>query len=542
MLASWHYRCGMNASLPLDDAHAPRQSNAPEFTVSELARSVKHTVEDRFGQVRVRGEIGGFRGRHSSGHAYFCLKDQDATLDAVVWRGSWSRLGVEPEEGLEVIATGRITTFPKKSSYQIVVDQLEPAGVGALMKLLEERRRKLAAEGLFDEARKRPIPAMPRVIGVITSPTGAVIRDILHRVVDRCPTHVVVWPVRVQGETSGREVTAAVEGFARYNGPRPDVIIVARGGGSVEDLWGYNDEALVRAVAASPIPVISAVGHETDWTLIDHVADYRAPTPTAAAERAVPVRSDLLASLADRARRLDMALANQAARRRDRLRLVSRALPGPQQLVEGPRQRLDIAGDRLSGALVRRAALARQRFTAAAARLSPQSARYPLERGRERLLARERQMTRAMAAVLSRAGTDLSQRGARLTPGLVTRRLERAAGDLVATSARADRAMAARLAADARRLSASVKLLGAVSYQAVLQRGFALVRRQDDTPVRRAADIAAGETLQVEFADGRRTVLETGDGVPERPRPAAQSAARAPRRSRKVDERQGDLF
>ena len=217
-------------------------------------------------------------------------------------RSAWQRLGVKPEEGLEVIASGRLTTFAKKSSYQIVVEQLEPAGGGALMKLLEERRKKLAAEGLFDEARKRPLPSLPAVIGVVTSPTGAVIRDILHRVADRFPSHVVVWPVRVQGETSGAEVAAAVTGFAEYAGPRPDVIIVARGGGSVEGLWGYNDEGLVRAVAASPIPVISAVGHETDWTLIDHVADHRAPTPTGAAEQAVPVRADCLATLADRSR------------------------------------------------------------------------------------------------------------------------------------------------------------------------------------------------------------------------------------------------
>ncbi|GAB5377675.1 MAG: exodeoxyribonuclease VII large subunit [Acuticoccus sp.] len=531
----------MNASTSPAAGETPRGSNAPEFTVSELARSVKHTVEDRFGRVRVRGEIGGYRGRHSSGHAYFSLKDQDATLDAVVWRSAFSRLGVEPEEGLEVIASGRLTTFPRKSSYQIVVEQLEPAGVGALMKLLEERRRKLAAEGLFDTERKRPIPAMPRVIGVITSPTGAVIRDILHRVVDRCPTHVVVWPVRVQGETSGREVTAAVEGFAHYAGPRPDVIIVARGGGSVEDLWGYNDEALVRAVAASPIPVISAVGHETDWTLVDHVADHRAPTPTAAAEHAVPVRAELLAGLGDRARRLDIALANAQARRRDRLRLLARTLPTPVALVQGPRQRLDMVSDRLSGALLRRAALARQRFTAAAARLSPQSARYPLERGAERLATRQRQLARAIDALRVRAAADARQCGARLTPALVTRRLERAGGDLAMLAARRDRAMTAEIESGTRRLEAAAKLLGAVSYQAVLQRGFALVRRQgDDTPVRRAADVASGEALQVEFADGRRSVVETG--APERPRHAVKSSTRATRRSRKVDDSQGVLF
>ena len=496
----------MNASFPFEAAETPRGSNAPEFTVSELARSVKNTVEDRFGQVRVRGEIGGFRGRHSSGHAYFSLKDQDATLDAVIWRGAWNRLGVKPEEGLEVIASGRLTTFPKKSSYQIVVDQLEPAGVGALMKLLEERRQRLAAEGLFDEARKRPLPLLPDVIGVITSPTGAVIRDILHRLADRFPSHVVVWPVRVQGETSGQEVTAAVKGFARYGGPRPDVIIIARGGGSVEDLWGYNDEALVRAVAESPIPIISAVGHETDWTLVDHAADHRAPTPTAAAERAVPVRADCLATLADRARRLDISFATGLHRRRDTLRLHARALPTASAIVQVPRQRLDLVSDRLSGALVQRAALARQRFTAAAARLSPQSARYPLERGRDRLAVLDRRLARAAEAAIAQRRTASAQTAARLGPALVARRLDRAAGDLAATAQRADRAILARLTPAERRFASAAKLLGAVSYQAVLQRGFALVRRQSNEPVRRKADVAAGEALLV--SDGYEAAVD----------------------------------
>ncbi|MEM9224170.1 MAG: exodeoxyribonuclease VII large subunit [Pseudomonadota bacterium] len=484
----------MNAPIPSGEDERPAGANAPEYTVSELSRSVKRTVEDGYSFVRVRGEIGSFRGRHSSGHGYFSLKDADASLDAVVWRSAWTKLAVKPEEGLEVIAAGRLTTFAKKSSYQIVVEQLEPAGLGALMKLLEERRQKLAAEGLFDEARKRPLPAMPQVIGVVTSPTGAVIRDILHRVRDRFPTRVVVWPVRVQGETSGAEVAAAVEGFAHYSGPKPDVIIVARGGGSVEDLWGYNDEALVRAVAASPIPIISAVGHETDWTLVDYAADYRAPTPTGAAERAVPVRSDCMARLGDRARRLDIAVAAAQDRRRDRLRLLARSLPTAVLILQAPRQRLDVAGDRLAGALVRSAAVARQRFTAAAARLSFQTATYPVMRAKERLAAQ----------------------GARL-----------------------GRAVEARISGEGIRLKAAAKLLSAVSHQAVLRRGFALVRRTNEEPVRRAADIAAGEALSIEFADGRAKVVEGGDGKPRR---AAKSSTRSVRKSKKVDGAQGVLF
>ncbi len=267
-------------------------SNVAEYSVSELSGALKRTVEDAFGHVRVRGEISGYRGPHSSGHAYFALKDDKARLEAVVWRGSFGKLAFKPEEGLEVIATGKLTTFPGSSKYQIVIEAMEPAGAGALMALLNERRLKLEAEGLFAAERKRPLPFLPRVIGVVTSPTGAVIRDIRHRIADRFPLHVLVWPVRVQGETCGSEVSAAIEGFNAIPPggkiPRPDVIIVARGGGSLEDLWGFNDEAVVRAAAASDIPLISAVGHETDWTLIDHAADRRAPTPTGAAEMAVP--------------------------------------------------------------------------------------------------------------------------------------------------------------------------------------------------------------------------------------------------------------
>ncbi|MFD1333321.1 exodeoxyribonuclease VII large subunit, partial [Methylopila musalis] len=283
-------------------------TNAPDVTVSELSQALKRTVEDAFGYVRVRGEISGYRGPHSSGHAYFALKDEGAKIDAVVWRGSFSKLRFKPEEGMEVIATGRLTTYPGKSAYQIVIDALEPAGVGALMALLEERRRKLAAEGLFDRERKRPIPFLPEVIGVVTSPTGAVIRDILHRVSDRFPRRVLVWPVRVQGETAAAEVAAAIRGFnALAPGgpiPRPDVLLVARGGGSLEDLWAFNEEIVVRAAAESAIPLVSAVGHETDTTLIDFAADVRAPTPTAAAEMVTPVRADLLATVAERGARL----------------------------------------------------------------------------------------------------------------------------------------------------------------------------------------------------------------------------------------------
>ncbi len=277
--------------------------NAPEFTVSELSSALKRTVEDAYGHVRVRGEISGFRGPHSSGHCYFALKDESAKIEAVIWKGVHARMRFKPQEGLEVIATGKLTTYPGSSKYQIVIEALEPAGIGALMALLEERKRKLAAEGLFDEARKQPLPFLPEVIGVVTSPTGAVIRDILHRLDDRFPRRVLVWPVRVQGEGSAEQVAAAIRGFnALPEGgrmPRPDLLIVARGGGSLEDLWAFNEEIVVRAAADSMIPLISAVGHETDMTLIDFAADKRAPTPTAAAEMAVPVRSELFVEVVE---------------------------------------------------------------------------------------------------------------------------------------------------------------------------------------------------------------------------------------------------
>src|SRR5437588_4009464 len=285
----------------------PAPLNIPEWTVSELSAALRRTVEDAFGYVRVRGEVSGYRGPHPSGHCYFALKDEGAKIEAVVWKSAFARMRIKPEEGLEVLVTGRLTTYPGQSKYQIVVETLEPAGLGALMALVEERKKRLAAEGLFDAARKQLLPFLPEVIGVITSPTGAVIRDILHRLADRFPRRVIVWGVRVQGEGSATEVVAAIHGFnAIVAGgaiPRPDLLIVARGGGSLEDLWSFNEEVVVRAAAASMIPLISAVGHETDVTLIDFAADRRAPTPTAAAEMAVPVRAELLTQVGDLGRR-----------------------------------------------------------------------------------------------------------------------------------------------------------------------------------------------------------------------------------------------
>lgn len=446
--------------------------NVAEFTVSEISFALKRTLEDTFGHVRVRGEISGFRGPHSSGHCYFSLKDQTARIDAVVWRGTFSRLRSKLQEGLEVIATGKLTSYPGKSSYQIVIEAVEPAGAGALMALLEERKRKLAAEGLFEAARKKPIPFLPRVIGVVTSPTGAVIRDILHRLNDRFPRHVMVWPVRVQGETSAAEVANAIRGFNAM-AKKPDLIIVARGGGSLEDLWGFNEEIVVRAVAESTIPLISAVGHETDWTLIDHVADERAPTPTAAAERAVPVRADLLAQVASLAARHDRGLKRLMTERRTRIRAAARALPRPDDILALARQRFDTISGRLRSALVKNTLLHRRDFEKAAAGLTPVSLK--------RNLAEQ-------ARLLTRHGATL-------------RRDVRRVVELRAT-----------------RLASSGKLLNSLSYKSVLQRGFALVRNGERTPLRAAAQVKPGQEISIEFHDGEIGAVADGHAPPsERP-------------------------
>jgi exodeoxyribonuclease VII large subunit len=360
--------------------------NLPEFTVSELSQAVKRTIEGTFERVRVRGEVSGFK-RAASGHLYLALKDEDAVLEAVCWRGMAGRLALQPEDGMEVIAVGRLTTYPGRSKYQIVIEQLELAGEGALLKLLEERRRKLAAEGLFDEDRKRPLPFLPEVIGIVTSPTGAVIRDILHRLADRFPRPVLVWPVLVQGENAAEQIAAAIAGFNALSPggpvPRPDLLIVARGGGSLEDLWAFNEEIVVRAAAASDIPLISAVGHETDTTLIDFAADHRAPTPTAAAERAVPVRGELLTAALELGRRLAVGAGRMVEDRRSLVAGLARGLPEPRRLLEDKVQRLDDRADLLKSALrhwieTRRSDLGRS----AAALPHP---RQELELSRERL-------------------------------------------------------------------------------------------------------------------------------------------------------------
>jgi len=362
--------------------------NAPPLTVSELSASLKRTVEDRFGHVRLRGEISGFK-RAASGHLYLCLKDDNAVIDGVMWKGGAQRLAFAAQDGVEVIATGKLTTYPGRSKYQIVIDRMELAGEGALMALLEKLKAKLAAEGLFAPERKKALPFLPRTIGVVTSPTGAVIRDILHRLADRCPTNVLLWPVLVQGQGAAEQVARAVRGFSAMDGsgplPRPDLVIVARGGGPIEDLWSFNEEIVVRAVAECTIPIISAVGHETDTTLCDHAADRRAPTPTAAAEMAVPVRADLLAGLAEMGLRSGRAVRRAAGQARERLEMQARLMPSPDMLLSPQRQRLDDACARLQHGLRHRLADARAQLSDAGAALRPPLLRQQLARAGERL-------------------------------------------------------------------------------------------------------------------------------------------------------------
>lgn len=465
-----------------DDDGSQPTTNVTEYTVSEISGALRRTVEEAFGHVRVRGEISGFRGQHSSGHAYFALKDERARLEAVIWRGTFARLRFKPEEGMEVIATGRLTTYPGSSKYQIVIDSLEPAGVGALMALLEARRKKLAAEGLFADERKRPLPFMPRIIGVVTSPTGAVIRDIIHRIADRFPLHILVWPIRVQGETSGAEAAAAVAGFNDLHADgtiaRPDLIIVARGGGSLEDLWGFNDEALVRAVAASAIPVISAVGHETDWTLVDLAADRRAPTPTGAAEIAVPVRVDLEARLSSSGARLSAATLRALERNRQTVRAAARALPSADQLLALPRRGFDELEGRLGRAL--EANTQRKRLAFAGTRLSTQVL--------ERMLRDRRRALMSLAA--------------RMRPEPLMERLKVRRDRVAQLAIRIDRRMSALMERRRTSVIERARMLASLSYPSVLARGYAIVLDASETAITRAADVVPGASLMLRFADG----------------------------------------
>ena len=471
--------------------------NAKPYSVSELAFALKRTLEDAYGFVRLRGELSKVT-NHSNGHVYLTIKDERAAIDGVVWKGSVRGLQVRPEQGLEVIVTGKITTYPQGSRYQIVIETMEPAGIGALLAQLERLKAKLAAEGLFEAARKQPLPDMPAVIGVITSPTGAVIRDILHRIRDRWPCRVIVWPVVVQGDAAAAQVAAAIRGFAALDGsgpvPRPDVLIVARGGGSVEDLWAFNDEALARTVAECPIPLISAVGHETDTTLIDFVSDRRAPTPTAAAEMATPVLAELKALVSDLDARLHRSGGRVVEDRRGRIANAERALKRVPDLLRLAEQRFDIISGKLGAGLARNAAVHERELVRVASRLSPLLLQRPQGVQKERL----------------------DSLAARLQPSM-RRRLERLS----------------------ERLKGLSQLHQSVDPDRPLQRGFARVARADGTLVHAGAGLATGEPVAITFGD-RVTRQAVIDGDPAF-HPSAPVKSAKPRQKPEPPP-QGELF
>jgi len=470
-------------------------SNATEYSVTELSMALKRTVEDNFGYVRLRGEISGFK-RAASGHIYLALKDEKSVLDGVMWKGVAGRLSFRPEDGLEVICTGKLTTYPGRSKYQIVIERMEPAGAGALMALLEERKKKLAAEGLFDAARKKTIPYLPEVIGVVTSPTGAVIRDILHRLSDRFPRHVLVWPVLVQGEGAAQQVAEAIRGFNSLDGddlgrggiPRPDLLIVARGGGSLEDLWCFNEEAVVRAAAESDIPLISAVGHETDTTLIDYASDLRAPTPTAAAEQAVPVRDDLIYTVVDFDSRLSRSVRRTLQDKTQKLEGLGRGLPKPSDILALGRQRFDDLSERLPRTLRLLAEKQQMRLDAASRLLRPDLLRRDIERAGEKISTQSDRMARAM-----------------------TQNSERFQIDFEATG----------------------RLFDSLNYRRVLDRGFVVIRDDQGRAVTLAGDIKPGDELDMEFSDGHVGAVAAG----------GSQKKKTTKKSKKSDDtRQGSLL
>jgi exodeoxyribonuclease VII large subunit len=480
--------------------------NSPEFSVTELSGAIKRVIEGEFSHVRIKGEVGRVS-RPRSGHIYLDLKDDKSVINGVIWKGVAGRLQTQPEEGMEVVATGRVTTFGGQSKYQIVIEDIKPAGMGALMALLEKRKTMLSAEGLFEGSRKRPLPYLPEVIGVVTSPSGAVIRDILHRLRDRFPRKVLIWPVAVQGAKCAPEVVRAIEGFnaLKIGGamPRPDLLIVARGGGSVEDLWGFNEEIVARAAADSQIPLISAVGHETDTTLIDFVSDKRAPTPTAAAELAVPVRIELMAWLDEQSARMTTSLSGGLQRRSQRLRDLSRALPRLETLLDGPRQRLDTTGARLGPALMSGVQRRKVRLSEAAGGLRPAAMQRMIGNERRRLDALSTRMGPALERCVS-----IDQR----------RQAVSAMAQRVADAGQ-QRVNAAR-----NKIEAMDRLRLTLGYEATLSRGYAVVRGDGDVVTTKKAAGKAQE-LEIQFADGR--IVVGGKAVPARkaaPKPTDQGS------------------
>ncbi|MBV9654449.1 MAG: exodeoxyribonuclease VII large subunit [Acetobacteraceae bacterium] len=504
----------------MDDIRPPTASNLPEFTVSEISGAVKRRLEDSFSRVRVRGEITELK-RHSSGHFYFSLKDEGAKLGALIWKSGAYRLGMAPENGVEVIATGRLSSYPERSCYQLVVERLEYAGAGALLARIEMLRKRLRAEGLFEPSRKRPLPLLPSIVGVITSERGAVIQDIRTTIARRFPRHIVLWPVPVQGEGAVARIAAAIRGFDAQTGMlRPDVLVVARGGGSLEDLMPFNEEEVIRAVAACRIPVISAVGHETDTTLIDFVADCRAPTPTAAAELAVPARTELLGMVQQNASRLVSGLTAHTQQNRLRLGSAERGMPDLPMLIGTARQRLDDRSDRFS--LSMRTSFAKRRGELEQAVRAIPSLRVIVDVSKQRLENGFRRLLFATPNLLGLKQSEMEQRG-RLPPptqaiaakgaalrlaaaalGGSTRHamsgIRRHAGEQMARLS--ETAIRGAIRDCAARLGSGIARLEALSPEAVLRRGYALIYDVADHPITRARVLRSGMAIRLCLADG----------------------------------------
>ena len=502
-------------------------ANSPEFTVTELSGAIKRVIEGEFGHVRIRGEVGRVS-RPRSGHIYLDLKDDKSVISGVIWKGVSSKLETQPEEGMEVIATGRITTFGGQSKYQIVIEDIKPAGMGALMALLEKRKKVLAAEGLFAPEHKKTLPYLPEVIGVITSPSGAVIRDILHRLRDRFPRKVLIWPVAVQGAKCAPEVARAIEGFnAMTPGgalPRPDLLIVARGGGSVEDLWGFNEEIVARAAAASDIPLISAVGHETDTTLIDFVSDKRAPTPTAAAELAVPVRHEIAAWLDGQGARLSRALSQGFTQRAQRLRDMSRALPRPESLLESPRQRFDRAGERLGPALIAGVQKRKVHLADLSGALRPSTLRRTVAQERRALDKLAARLSPALKLAVARKRERFDTRARAFRPATLQAEQQRRSDQLTRLLRQFCATGQRQLTGWRQKIDAMERLRVTLGYEATLERGFAVVRAGGNVITDTKSAKAASE-LEIQFADGRMTV-----------------GGKTPRKTAAKPPEQGDLF
>ena len=501
--------------------------NLAEMTVSQLAGSIRTTLERAFDRVRVRGELGRVT-RHANGHTYLDLKDDQACINGVIFRMTAQRIRVKPEEGLEVVATGRLTTFAPRSAYQLIIEDLELAGAGALMALLEKRKKELAAQGLFDPARKKKLPFLPEVIGVITSPTGAVIRDIMHRLRDRFPRRVILWPVVVQGERAAPEIAAAIAGFNRLGAggaiPRPDLIIVARGGGSIEDLWAFNEEIVVRAAAASAIPLISAVGHETDTTLIDYASDRRAPTPTAAAEIAVPVRSELISEVLDYDRRQRLAMQRLIGERKRTLEGLVRGLPRGEDLLLPAHQRLDMLSHRLPRALRAKAATAEARLNRVSGRVQPSVLTNVVRAHRRALQQTGERLARAFERQLREQRSSLLRGRARL----------------INASTRMSTVQKLRVTRLRSRLDAVARLMEGMSFERTLERGYAVVSDGSGTLIRDSAAAAAAREVELRFKGDDRVRAQVAGVAAEVKKPKEKKKAAAALMTEPP--RQGRLF